>query len=106
MPKVIYVMSDQSRKEVHAENGASIMQTAVENLIEGIPGDCGGSCSCATCHCYVDPEWVDKTGVAEELEADMLDCVDERSEHSRLSCQLIMNDELDGIVVHIPDSPY
>ena len=106
MPTVVYVLPDESRVEVHVENGSNVMQGAVDNMIEGIPGDCGGSCACATCHCYVDPMWIEKVGTREELESDMLECVIDPRENSRLSCQIIMRDELDGLVVTIPESQF
>lgn len=106
MPKVVFVQPDKSRVEVHVEVGSNVMQGAVDNMIPGIPGDCGGSCSCATCHCYVDPAWVEKTGVPEELESDLLECVLDPNENSRLSCQLIMSEELDGLIVEIPESQF
>lgn len=104
MAKVIYVQPDSSRVEVHVETGSNVMQGAVDNMLEGILGDCGGACSCATCHCYVDPEWREKTGEPSELERDLLECVDNPDERSRLSCQIVISDEMDGLVVHLPDS--
>jgi ferredoxin, 2Fe-2S len=106
MPKVVYITPDQSRVEVHVEEGASVMQGAVDNMIEGILGDCGGACACATCHCYVDPAWQEKVGTPGETESDLLEFVDKPTEASRLSCQLVVNDELDGLVVTIPEPPY
>lgn len=106
MPRVVYVKPDQSRVEVHVETGSNVMQGAVDNMIEGILGDCGGTCSCATCHCYVDPAWLEKTGVPGDIETDLLECVDNPKEHSRLSCQLVISDDLDGLVVIIPESSY
>lgn len=106
MPKVVYIKPDQSRVEVHVEEGTSVMQGAVDNMIEGILGDCGGACSCATCHCYVDPTWLATTGTPGEIESDLLEFADNPKSNSRLSCQLVMNDELDGLVVTIPESKY
>ena len=92
--------------EVSAPAGSSLMQAAVENGVDGILGECGGACSCATCHCYVEGEWVAKVNPAEELEKDMLDCVLEPTEFSRLSCQIIVTDEHDQLVVKMPESQY
>jgi 2Fe-2S ferredoxin len=102
MPKVVYIKPDESRVEVHVETGTSIMQGAVDNMIEGILGDCGGTCSCATCHCYIDPDWLEKTGEPGDVESDLLECVDNPNECSRLSCQVTMTDDLDGLVIKIP----
>lgn len=106
MPTVVYVLPDESRVEVHVENGSNVMQGAVDNMIDGIPGDCGGSCSCATCHCYVDSQWLDKVGTPGDIEADLLEFVLEPNENSRLSCQITMTDELDGLVVTVPESQF
>lgn len=106
MPKVVYIKPDKSRVEVHVEEGTSVMQGAVDNMIEGILGDCGGACSCATCHCYVDPTWLAKAGAPGDVESDLLEFADSPQKNSRLSCQLLMNDELDGLVVTIPEPRY
>ena len=106
MPLIIFKSHDGETKEVHAETGTSIMQAAVDNGIDGILGECGGCCSCATCHCYVDPAWVAKVSPADSTEADMLDCVLEPKETSRLSCQVILTDEMDGIIIGMPKSQY
>lgn len=105
MPKLTYVSSDGTRTEVEAKNGDSVMHTAVSNDVDGIIGECGGQMMCATCHCYVDDEWVETTGYRSEDESDLLDCAaSEVKETSRLSCQIKMSDELDGLVVHMPES--
>lgn len=106
MPTVVYVKHDGSSEEVHVENGTSVMQGAVDNMIDGILGDCGGTCSCATCHCYVDEAWVEKAGAPGEMEKDLLTCVLNPEANSRLSCQIIVNDELDGLVVKLPESQF
>ncbi len=106
MPLIIFKAHDGETKEVHAEVGTSIMQAAVDNGIDGILGECGGCCSCATCHCYIDPRWVAKVSPAESTETDMLDCVLEPKETSRLSCQVILTEEMDGIIVDMPESQY
>lgn len=106
MATVKFVQHDGTEREVHVENGHSVMQGAVDNMVEGILADCGGSCSCATCHCYIDEAWVDKVGEATEIEKDLLDCVLDPQENSRLSCQITVTEELDGLVVRIPESQY
>ncbi len=106
MPQITFVSHDGEAKEVHVESGTNLMQAAVDNGVDGILGECGGVCSCATCHCYIDDAWVSKVPAAEELETDMLDCVLEPKETSRLSCQVEVDDSLDGIVVHLPESQF
>jgi 2Fe-2S ferredoxin len=82
------------------------MQGAVDNMIEGIVAECGGSCSCATCHCYIDQQWLDKLEPATEMENDLLECVTEPKDNSRLSCQIVISDDLNGLVVHLPESQF
>ncbi len=106
MPTVVFEKSDGSSQEVHIENGTSVMQGAVDNMVDGILGDCGGCCSCATCHCYVSDEWVEKVGQPDDVEKDMLEFVIEPKPNSRLSCQIVMKDELDGLVVELPESQF
>lgn len=106
MPTVTYIKYNGSIEEIHVEPGTSVMQGAVDNMIDGIMGDCGGVCSCATCHCYVDDAWADKVGKPSDVEADMLACVLNPEDNSRLSCQIIVTDELDGLVVRLPESQY
>jgi 2Fe-2S ferredoxin len=102
MPSIIFISHDGDEQEVHVAAGTSVMHAAVDNGVDGILADCGGACSCATCHCYVDPDWQDKTGEAGEVEAQMLDFVMERQANSRLSCQIVVEDNLDGLVVKLP----
>lgn len=106
MPVVKFVNHDGSSKEVHVTAGTTLMQAAMDNGIDGIIAECGGACSCATCHCYIDEAWQAKTGEAEEIEKDMLDCVLDPQPNSRLSCQVEVTDELDGIVVNLPENQY
>ena len=106
MPLVKYIEDNGAEHEVHVENGVSVMQGAVDNMIDGIIAECGGACSCATCHCYVDEAWFDKVGAAEEMEQDMIDCAMDPQQTSRLSCQITMSDDLDGLVVRLPESQY
>jgi len=103
MPKVVYVQNDGARRQVEVPVGQSVMQGATRNGIAGIDAECGGACACATCHVYVEPEWRQRAGAPEGSEADMLDyAVDVDPQRSRLSCQIAMRDDLDGLVVIIP----
>ncbi|MEN3794705.1 2Fe-2S iron-sulfur cluster-binding protein [Fulvimarina sp. MAC3] len=103
MVKVTYIAADGTETKVDAEVGASVMQTALNNDIDGIVGECGGAMMCATCHCYVDDAWTDKTGDRLAGEDDMLECAaDEVKPSSRLSCQIRLTDDLDGLVIHLP----
>ena len=102
MPKVTYIEYNGKEHEVEVEKGLSIMEGAVQNGVPGIDADCGGACACATCHVYVKEEWLDKLSEQGESEKDMLDFAFETKSNSRLSCQLIVSDELDGLEVNIP----
>lgn len=104
MAQVNYITSKGETITIDVQNGHSIMEGAVSNGLEGIIGECGGVCSCATCHAYVDEKWLDIVGEAEDDEADMLDFLESRRRESRLACQIIMSEELDGITVTIPES--
>lgn len=106
MALIKYIETNGTEHEVHVENGSTVMQGAVDNMIEGIVAECGGCCSCATCHCIVDDAWIDKVGKPGDVENDMLDCVLERHSNSRLSCQITVSDELDGLVVKLPESQF
>lgn len=103
MPSVKFIAHDGSETEVHVAAGTNVMQAAVDNGVSGILADCGGACSCATCHCYVDEAWQDKTGAPDEVEEQMLDFVMELKPTSRLSCQIVVDDSLDGVVIHLPE---
>ncbi len=106
MPQITFVSHDGAVTEVQAEPGTSVMQAAVDNGVDGIIAECGGACSCATCHCYVDDAWMAKVGDPSEIEQDMLECVLDPQENSRLSCQITVSDELDGLVVKVPESQF
>tara|TARA_B100000963_G_scaffold85802_1_gene73383 strand:- start:21 stop:341 length:321 start_codon:yes stop_codon:yes gene_type:complete len=103
MPKVIYIEYNGKQHEVEVEKGLSIMEGAIQNGIPGIDGDCGGACACATCHVYVKEEWLDKLVDQNESEKDMLDFAFETKSNSRLSCQLMLDDKHNGIVVNLPE---
>ena len=103
MPKITYVASDGTRSEVEAPIGSTVMENAVKNMVQGIEAECGGACACATCHVYVDDAWAQKVGSPQPMEEDMLDFAYDVRPTSRLSCQIKMTDELDGLVVEIPE---
>ena len=103
MPKINYIDSNGSSKTVEVEKGLSVMEGAIQNNIPGIDADCGGSMACATCHVYVEDKWFDKIPKAEEAENDMIDMAFEPKKNSRLSCQIIVSDELDGLQVKTPE---
>ena len=102
MPKITYKTNDDKTHTIDVENGLTVMEGAVQNDIPGIDADCGGGMSCATCHVYVNEEWLAKLPVKEDGEEDMLDMAFEPKKNSRLSCQIIVSDELDGLVVNLP----
>ena len=102
MPKLTVVAHDGTRFELDAETGSTVMENAVKNSVPGIEAECGGACACATCHVYVDEAWTEKVGKPDVMEEDMLDFAYEPKPESRLSCQIKMTDELDGLVVHVP----
>ena len=102
MPKITYIEHNGKSHEIEVANGLSVMEGAVQNNISGIDADCGGSCACATCHVYVDEKWFDKLPKKESSEEDMLDMAFEPKKFSRLSCQLTVSNELDGLVVNMP----
>jgi len=104
MPKVTFIQPDGTPSEVDAVAGDSIMETAIDNDIRGIVAECGGACSCATCHVYVDEAWLGLIPEPDSLEDGMLDCVIDRRPNSRLSCQIRVSDEIDGITVTVPEA--
>lgn len=105
MPKVIYIEHPEHGGKEHvieAAAGQTVMEAAVQNGVPGIEAICGGSCACATCHLYVDPAWVERTGAPSEMEASMLEIASDVEPTSRLSCQIRMAAELDGLTVRLP----
>ena len=102
MPKITYIDSSGNQKTIEVEKGLSVMEGAIQNNVPGIDADCGGGMACATCHVYVKEEWFNKLPKAEDGEQDMIDMAFEPKKNSRLSCQLIVSDELDGLVVTTP----
>ena len=103
MPKITYIENSGKSHTIEASNGLSVMEGAVQNDIPGIDADCGGGMACATCHVYVKEEWFNKLPKKEDGEEDMLDMAFEPKKNSRLSCQLIVSDELNGLIVTTPE---
>jgi 2Fe-2S ferredoxin len=106
MPKITFIQFDGTETSIDAEIGSTVMNTALDNLIPGIDADCGGECSCATCHVLVDGSWMEKVGQPSEAEESMLDLNPDRAANSRLSCQINVSDDLDGLVVNLPEFQY
>jgi len=106
MPKITYVEHSGTEHTLDLPNGVSLMEGAINNMVPGIEGDCGGLCACATCHCYISSEWQEKCEDPEELESSMLDFAFDVKEESRLSCQIVVSEELDGIRVNLPKRQY
>jgi len=106
MAKITFKQPDGTENVVDAKPGATVMEAAKTNLVAGIEAECGGACACATCHVYVDDAWIEKTGKPSEMEEDMLDFAFDVRETSRLSCQIKVSDELDGLVVEVPEKQF
>ncbi|MBB4103525.1 2Fe-2S iron-sulfur cluster-binding protein [Allorhizobium borbori] len=103
MTKLTIVAFDGQRFEIDAADGSTVMENAVRNSVPGIEAECGGACACATCHVYVDDAWTAKVGEPEPMEEDMLDFAVDVRPTSRLSCQIKIAPDLDGLVVHVPE---
>lgn len=106
MPKIHFIEHDGKEHTVDVEIGLSLMDCATQNGIPGIDGDCGGVCACATCHVYVEREWLAATGERTETEADMLELAADVEDNSRLACQIKVSEELDGLIVRTPLSQF
>ncbi|MDQ2803867.1 MAG: 2Fe-2S iron-sulfur cluster-binding protein [Pseudomonadota bacterium] len=108
MAKVTYIEFNGTAHPIEVPIGLSVMRGAVDNNVPGIDADCGGECACATCHVFVDPAWLDKTGIPEpgSQEAEMLSFAAAAAPNSRLSCQIKMRDELDGLIVRMPEGQH
>lgn len=107
MPNVTFILPDESEVTVEALAGDSLMQTAVDNGIEEITADCGGCCSCATCHCFITPAWQGKVSPADDMEQALLEtAIEDVQPNSRLSCQITLDESLDGLVVKVPQSDW
>lgn len=103
MPKITLIEFNGQEHIIEAEAGSSLMQSAINNGVPGIDGDCGGASACGTCHCFVEDKWINSTGDIENIEEDMLIMRPDRTENSRLSCQIQVSDTLDGLVIHLPE---
>lgn len=102
MAKITFIQPDETSQVVEATPGVTVMEAAKLQQIAGIEAECGGACACATCHVYIDVAWREKTGAPAEMEEDMLDFAFDVREESRLSCQITITEELDGLVVRVP----
>jgi 2Fe-2S ferredoxin len=103
MPKITFIDHGGTARTVEAEIGATVMETAIRNGVPGIEAECGGACACATCHVHVDEAWREKTGTPQPMEEDMLDFAFDVRPNSRLSCQIKVTAELDGLLVRTPE---
>lgn len=106
MPKITFVAADGTRREIEARTGVSLMRNAKDAGIEAIEAECGGACACATCHLFVEPEWFDRLGPRTEIEAVTIEFANGVEDNSRLSCQILVTEEMDGLVVHTPASQH
>lgn len=106
MPKITFIQPDGTEQVAEGEAGMTVMETAKKHMIEGIEAECGGACACATCHVYVADAWREKVGGPTEMEEDMLDFAFDVRPSSRLSCQIKVREELDGLVVHVPEKQF
>ena len=106
MAKIKYIEFNGAEHEIDVSSGLTVMEGAIKNKIPGIDADCGGACACATCHVYVAKEWIEKLPPKEDSEEDMLDFAFDVKDNSRLSCQITVSDELDGLVVNMPEKQF
>jgi ferredoxin, 2Fe-2S len=106
MAKITFIQPDGSAQVVEGDAGMTVMETAKKNLVPGIEAECGGACSCATCHVYVDEAWREKVGPPSEMEEDMLDFAFDVRPSSRLSCQIKVTEALDGLVLQVPEKQF
>ena len=106
MPVINYIEFNGTEHSVEVAEGVSLMQGAMDNLIEGIVADCGVCCVCCPCHCMIDPQWAEATGTADKEEDELLELLDTREETSRLSCQVKVTAAMDGMLVRLPESQY
>lgn len=102
MVKITFIEYDGTERAVEAEPGCSLMSVAVRNTVRGIDADCGGACACATCHVQIDAAWIERVGPPSEMEAEILEFADDVTDHSRLSCQIDVRSDLDGLVARLP----
>lgn len=104
MPKIIYVQRSGERQAVDIPVGHSLMEGAIDHNVSGIVGECGGACACATCHAYIDSEWLGKLSPLDDMEDAMLDAAADRRENSRLTCQIQVTEELDGLLLEVANN--
>ncbi len=104
MPKVTYITPQGVRHDVEVDIGYTVMEGAINNNIDGIVAECGGACACATCHSYIDEAWLARLPEMDDMEDSMLDAAFDRRANSRLTCQIEMNDDLDGLIVHVAEN--
>ena len=103
MTQITFIDAGGTARTVEGENGSTVMETAIKNAVPGIEAECGGACACSTCHVYVDEAWQEKVGEPSPMEADMLDFAYDVKPNSRLSCQMKVSDDLNGLVVRTPE---
>jgi 2Fe-2S ferredoxin len=103
MPKIIFTEPGGSRREINAPLGITLMEAACQHGVQGIVAQCGGACACATCHVYIDPSWLARLGAREEMEEGMLETAWEPRDNSRLSCQIHITADMEGLQVTVPD---
>ena len=106
MAMITFIKHNGTEQTVDGLPGMSVMETAVKNMVAGIDADCGGACACATCHVYIEPDWVEKVGARNPMEEDMLDFAFDVRDNSRLSCQIKVSDALDGLRVKVPEKQF
>lgn len=104
MPRIVFHCLDGERREVQAADGSTLMEVAIDAGIDGIVAECGGACACATCHSYIPAEWSERAGAVSDMEDAMLDSALDRDDRSRLTCQIELTDELDGLEVIVADN--
>jgi 2Fe-2S ferredoxin len=103
MPKITLIEYNGQEHTIEAETGKSLMQNALDNIVPGIDADCGGACACGTCHCFIEEAWTETTGEATPMEEAMLGMRPDRADTSRLSCQVEVTDDMNGMVVRLPE---
>ena len=103
MPKITYIDAAGEQRTIDVQKGLTVMEGAIQNKIPGIDADCGGGMACATCHVYVEDSWLTKLPKAEDAEQDMIDMAYKPNKNSRLSCQIVVSDEIDGLTVTTPE---
>ncbi|MEE4237785.1 MAG: 2Fe-2S iron-sulfur cluster-binding protein [Anderseniella sp.] len=106
MAKITFIEHNGTEHTVEGDNGMSVMEVAVKNMVPGIDADCGGACACATCHVYLQGEWAEKLAERSEMEEHMLDFAFDVKDSSRLSCQIRVSDDIDGLVLRVPEKQF